>query len=176
MYIYIYLPMAPNLTLQEHIITHTLWHILNAEMQNNIATPHLCGQQNFKITSRLRILFVYKNTFRTLMSLQVSSPELSIHNFINSCFLITGACHNVLVICRNVATQHWRRLLRLDKMQNRNINITICGISWCFLCQLWHVYRNQFTTDQQHFFLSLHSNVFSPHHGGFGTETWCPTQ
>ena len=48
--------MAPNLTLQEHIITHTLWHILDAEMQNNfIAIPYLSGQQNFKITSRLRI-------------------------------------------------------------------------------------------------------------------------
>jgi len=44
MYIYIYVYIyqwPPNLTLQEHIITHTLWHILGAEMQNNfIAIPH----------------------------------------------------------------------------------------------------------------------------------------
>lgn len=61
MYIFLLL-VAPNLTLQEHTISHTLWHILHVEIKKKIIViSHLHGHQNFisrqdKICVRKRIL------------------------------------------------------------------------------------------------------------------------
>lgn len=43
----------------------------------------------------------------------------SIYHFVDSGFLVAGSCHDVLVVGRNIAAKHRRRLFRLEKEKGK---------------------------------------------------------